>query len=198
MAKQEVLFFVEDNAQEQILPSLFARIAVGLGVDDADVRLRVVHSRGGDSIRALRDYLRDYPGSDDITVVLGSDGNCKGFAERRKTLVSRLERETKGAKVIFAIPNPHIERWYLIDHKALSAAVGKPVTDHAPDLKCDKGRYKVILRDAIRSTGVTPLQGGAEYGSEIADTLDLYRAGKDDHGFKFFHEQVKEWAKARI
>jgi len=45
---------------------------------------------------------------------------------------------------------------------------------------------------------VEPLQGGAEYGQDVGEILDIYKACKEDAGFKSFFEQVKAWAAARV
>lgn len=189
-------FFLEDNAQEQIVPELFCRIAHEQGVARERLDVKVPYSRGGGSIKAMRKYLEDYPDLTAAAVVLGSDGNCKGFAEKRKMLYKNCQDLQKSASIIFAIPDPHIERWYLLDANALSAAVGERVADHAPARKCAKDYYKCLLRDAIFGAGVIPLQGGAEYGVEIARVLDLYKASKGEPGLKAFVTSVQRWAKA--
>jgi hypothetical protein len=79
-----------------------------------------------------------------------------------------IEREMRKQKVgvphlVCAVPDPHIERWYLEDQRALKAVLpgARP-----PKLsyRCERGRYKQARRQAIRDAGVEPLLGGAEYG----------------------------------
>ena len=199
VGKYKVLFFVEDNAQEQIIPGLFIRIASNHGIARGDLDIHVPSSRGGGSIKALKEYLKDY--GDELVadcIVLGSDGNCKGLNEKRKQLEKNLQKVECDFTLILTIPDPHIEHWYLLDSNALSLAVGESVTDHAPRKKCEKNHYKTLLKDAIQSSGVIPLQGGAEYGSEIANEINLYKASKAEQGFAFFEEQVKSWAKSLV
>ena len=197
--KYKILFFVEDNAQEQILPGLFVRIAEGQGIPHGGLDIQIPYSSGGGSIKALKDYARDY-GKDNLAdcIVLGSDGNCNGLNKKRQSLEKNLRPLDLPQTIILAIPNPHIERWYMLDSKALSEAVGESVMDHAPRQKCEKGHYKQLLKDAIQSAGVVPLQGGAEYGGEIAKSLDLYKVSKSEPGFAYFEEQVRAWAKSMV
>jgi hypothetical protein len=193
--KLKVLIFVGDVAQENLIKALFVRVARESGLDLSRLEVQSPYSRGGGSIMALKDYINDY-GMETAAdcFVLGSDGNCNGFVEKRKMLEKNLKKSNALDRTILAIPDPHIERWYLIDSSALSYAVGCPVGNYSPKQKCDKGHYKNLLREAIQSVGVEPLQGGAEYGSEVGTNIDIFKASREDSGFKFFIQQVKDWA----
>lgn len=197
MDKLKVLIFVEDVAQENLIRTLFCRIAEESGLDSVRLDVQVPYSRGGASIKALKDYLNDYPNDTVDCFVLGSDGNCKGFTKKKQILEKNLQKYGALDRTILAIPDPHIERWYVVDPQALSEAVGSSIGNYSPKHKCDKGHYKKILKEAILSADVEPLQGGAEYGQDIGEVLDLYKSCKEDSGFKFFFEQVKAWAAAR-
>ena len=96
--------------------------------------------------------------------------------------------------LIYSVPDPHVERWYLVDEAALSKAVGCTVAGHPPQHKCDKNHYKNLLTKTISNAGVTPLQGGAEYGDDVGLCVDLYKAGKQDQGFKAFCDDVRAGA----
>lgn len=196
--KLRVLVFVEDIAQENLITRLFVRISEESGLSAERLDVRAAYSRGGGSIKALKDYLRDYSLETAADCfVLGSDGNCKGFVEKRSILEKNLKKFGALDRTILAIPDPHIERWYLLDAHALSEAVGDSIGNYSPKHKCDKGHYKKLLKEAIQSTGVEPLQGGAEYGQDVGDQIDLYRASKSDVGFKYFVDEVKSWAAMR-
>ena len=199
MDKLKVLIFVEDVAQENLIRKLFFRIAKESGLDPERLDVSVPYSRGGASIQALKRYLNDYSIESDVDCfVLGSDGNCNGFTEKKRTLQKNLEKFGALDRTILAIPDPHIERWYVIDPKALSKAVGATIRNNSPKHKCDKGHYKKILQKAILSANVEPLQGGAEYGQDVGEHLDFYKISKEDSGFRFFVEQVKAWVSERI
>jgi len=125
-------------------------------------------------------------------LIVGSDGNCNGFSKRKK----QLSDATKGEAfpiVITAVPDPHVERWYLLDSMALAQAAGVPVQAVAPTVKCDKGHYKKLLKKAFTEQNLFPPLGGAEYGPLVAKTMDLYAAGIADHSLRDFVDQLRSW-----
>ncbi|MBC7367083.1 MAG: hypothetical protein H7343_09775 [Undibacterium sp.] len=200
-AKKQIFFFLEDAAQEAIMPPLFARMVrdAGIGVDRFE--FRVLSARGGDSIRAFEQFLIEIVGSSHLApsaLVVGSDGNCKGHLVRRQQLQAIADAHPSTSNVITAVPDPHVERWYMLDPAALAKVVGCSVVAAAPAYKCAKDHYKQLLRDAFRGSGVTPLLGGAEYGPEFADALNLYAAGKADAGLGDYIAQVKAWIKSEF
>ena len=86
--------------------------------------------------------------------------------------------------MVLAIPDPHVERWLLLDGAAFKTAVGHGCD--APDQKCDRGRYKKRLIDAVRDAGVTPILGGLEYAEDIVSAMDVSRAAQADRSFARF------------
>jgi hypothetical protein len=176
------------------VPSLFNRIILESNKNPKAFDLSVLHSRGGKSISALKAYLRDAKkrgASPSDCVVIGSDANCKGFAKKREMLKS--EAADLSLSLITVIPDPHIERWYLIDAQALSTAVGETLQPHTPPYKCDKNEYKKRLKDAFLNSTIFPLSGGIEYGPEVASKMNLYKASKEDPGLEDFIKQTKAW-----
>ena len=79
------------------------------------------------------------------------------------------------------MPDPHIERWLLLDAAAFKAVLNRGCSP--PDQKCEKGRYKSLLRDAVRAAGVTPPLGGIEYAEDIVREMDLDSAARTDQSF---------------
>ena len=77
---------------------------------------------------------------------------------------------------MMAIPDPHIERWLLVDSQAFKTALGHGCK--APNQKCEKDRYKQLLSTAVSDAGVAPLFGGIEHAEAIAEAIDLH-PGKD-------------------
>lgn len=197
MAKYTIVFFLEDSAQEALIPSLIRRLIADEDKNSRDYELKVLSSRGGGSIRAYKEFIKSIKSrktpAEDVLVV-GSDGNCNGFVKRR----SQLNDAAKGVSystIITAIPDPHIERWYLLDNQALKNAACVPIQAVSPAAKCDKGHYKKLLKDAFAQHELFPPLGGAEYGPLIAETMDLYVAGVADHSFRDFIDQVRNWLK---
>ena len=196
-AKYRVVFFLEDAAQENLIPDLFRRLIVESGLDLEEFQLDVLYARGGAALRALRDFIRDskrLKHLDADLLVVGSDANCKGFTARRDWIAKQTAK-TEYKDVVSAIPDPHIERWYLLDMAALAAAADVALTGAAPAYKCDKDHYKKLLRDAFRDSGIEPPLGGSEFGPSLAQKMDLYAAGKQDHGLAAFVDDVRAWLK---
>lgn len=157
----------------------------------------VLHSRGGKSISALKSYLQDAKkrgASPADCVVIGSDANCNGFVKKREMLLA----EAKGLSLtlVTVIPDPHIERWFLLDPAALSTAVGENLLPHVPPYKCGKNEYKIRLKEAFKGSSISPLSGGIEYGTEIAANMDLYKVSKLDSGLEDFIRQTVLWLKS--
>ena len=127
-------------------------------------------------------------------LIVGSDGNCKGFAARRDE-IKAVSANPPYPIVVTAVPDPHVERWYLLDPSALSKAAGISKMPALPAHKCEKDYYKQLLRSAFNNSSIIPLLGGTEYGPLVAAEMDLYAASKADHGFAEFIDGVKSWLK---
>jgi hypothetical protein len=168
--KQRVAFFLEDSAQEAIIPPLFSRLAAEEGWEACQLDLQVLSARGGGSLSAFRQFLEDarelgYLKAD--LLIVGVDANCKGFTARRDLVIQAAARSSY-REIITAIPDPHVERWYLLDIPALSTAAGAPIAASVPAYKCEKNHYKTLLRHAFKSSGIAPPLGGLEYGPLVA------------------------------
>ncbi len=199
MDKSKIIFFLEDAAQESFIRAMVERLIHDEGKDVSDYALHVLSSRGGGSIRAYKDFLiqakkRNYLDAD--VLVVGSDGNCNGFVKRKQQLLD-ASKGLSYPEVISAVPDPHIERWYLLDSQALADAAEVPVKVVSPIAKCDKNHYKNLLKKALTDQGVFPLLGGAEYGEIVAKSMNIYAAGAVDHSLRDFIDQVRSWIKRR-
>ena len=107
--------------------------------------------------------------------MVATDSNCEGLVKRER----EIDKAGEGwpGKIVKAIPDPHVERWLLLDGAAFRHAVGRGC--QAPDRKCERERYKDQLIDEIKEAGVIPSLGGIEYADDIVEALDLQRAGQD-------------------
>ncbi len=186
---REIALFVEDFAHQQIIGPLVERIA---GEQDVEVRLdwRSAVRGHGQVARELGDYLRDVDRQGEPwphLIVVATDANCKGLNER----AGEIGRQTRQARapVVLAVPDPHIERWLLLDGAAFKAVFGQGCD--APDQKCDRDRYKQRLIEAIRGTGVTPSVGGIEYAEDIVRKMDVERAMQADRSFARFVDGLR-------
>ena len=175
----KVAMFVEDQAHYEFLKALLQRLGNNNGTP-LDLQWRNARHGHGKVIRELQQYIRDL-GRDrqalpDL-VVVAIDANCKGLNKRTKEVREITDRI--GIHVICAIPDPHIERWLLLDSSAFKTVFGRGCT--APDRKCERGRYKKQLCDNIVEAGIFPNLGGIEYADEIVQAMDLERAAQADH-----------------
>ena len=186
---RDVALFVEDDAHRQIIGPLVRRIA-----NEQNVRIRLNWRsavRGhGRVVQELRTYLRDLtrqgaPWPD--MIVVATDANCDGLNERVRE-IGRLTQEAR-APVVLAIPDPHVERWLLLDGAGFKAAVGHGC--NAPDQKCDRGRYKQRLMEAVCVTGVTPILGGLEYAEDIVGKMNIDRSAQADKSFARFVDGLR-------
>lgn len=183
---RKVSFFGEDEGHRAFLVPLIERIASEYHVP---VAVREYSVRGGfgkvenELAEYVRDLLRFEEDLPDL-VVVATDANCSGFRRRRKKLEETVERIKD--RVVCAIPDPHIERWMLIDAAAFKAVLGKPCS--APDQKCGRDRYKKLLLQAVRESGVTPLLGGMEHAEDIVHNMDLSPTSKADDLGNFLQE----------
>lgn len=179
---REIALFVEDYAHQQVIGALIKRVAVE---NNVQVRLRWHIAVGGYGrvIEKLRQYMKDLgrqggPRSD--LVIVATDANCKGLNERTK----EIAEQDDFTPMVLAIPDPHIERWLLLDGAAFKAVFG--IGCNAPDMKCERGHYKHQLISDIQSTGTIPRLGGIEYAEEIVQNMNLDRISRLDRSFDRF------------
>ena len=185
---REIALFVEDYAHRQVIGTLVQRIA-----EESDVAIQLDWRNAvgghGKVITELNNYMRDLRRQGDLRpdlIVVATDANCKGLNERMREISGRDEP----APMILAIPDPHIERWLLLDGAAFKNVFGKGCD--APDQKCDRDRYKQRLIEAIHATGTIPILGGIEYAEDIVQQIDINRVAQADRSFRRFVEELRD------
>ncbi len=186
MPDMHIAAFGEDFAHRSIVDPLIARITAQCGLH-ATVDWRNARHGHGRVVAELSEYFRDLRGqggSPDLVVVV-TDANCKGFVERSR----QIPRYGGPAPAVLAIPDPHIERWLLLDGAAFRAVFGRGC--QAPDQKCDRDRYKQALIRAIYDAGVIPTLGGIEFAEDLVQAMDLERAARADVSFKRFLDDLR-------
>ena len=90
---------------------------------------------------------------------------------------------------ICAIPDPHIERWLLLDSSAFKTVLGKGCD--APNQKCSRDRYKQLLIEAMKNADVSPLLGGIEHAEDIVNAMDLVKMELADPSLGKFLKELK-------
>ena len=180
--ERNIALFVEDYAHEKIIAALVWKIAADFGFN-VEFDWRNAVGGHGKVITELKVFIRDLerqgsPRPD--LIIVATDANCKGFNERRKE-IGRLDTPTP---VLLAVPDPHIERWLLLDGAAFRAVFGRGC--QAPDRKCSRELYKRKLIEAIRAAAGTPFLGGIEYAEDIVQHMDIDRAARADDALQRF------------
>jgi hypothetical protein len=163
--------FVEDRGHTLFLQTLIYRFANQYGIS---INIKVSSSSGGHGavLSKLKEYINDLlheQGALPDILIAATDGNCKGYVGRRQEIDNAL-RGFNG-RIVYAIPDPHVERWLLLDSTAFKRVLGRGCD--APLRKCERGLYKRLLLQAIRATGVNPPLGGIEYTEDIVNAMDL-------------------------
>jgi hypothetical protein len=179
---REIMLFCEDYAHEAVLTPLIQRLAAAVSVD-AQVIPRGVRGGYGKALAelaALCDEIERGLQHAPDGLVVATDANCAGLYDRERAVAEHVP-ESRRASLAMAIADPHIERWLLLDSHAFKSVLGTGC--QAPDAKCERGRYKRLLRDAVRASGVIPLIGGVEYAEDIVQAMDIERIRYADASF---------------
>ena len=190
-------FFVEDRAHESFIVPLTERIAADEGMA---LRCRVPNARGGHA-QAIASYKRYQTlrekglGGDEPPrlLVVAIDGNCSTFSQARDE-IRRATRDPFSHLLVAACPDPHIERWYMADPASFAHVVGgQPSVAKG---KCERGYYKRLLSQTLIDAGHPSTLGGIEFARELADAMDLFRAGKNDSSLGAFLSDLREGLRA--
>lgn len=174
----DVLLFAEDSGHSAFLGALIRRVGHEFGTD---LRVRPLSVVGGRPrlVEQLRQFVTDLEsgraGTGDL-IVVATDANCQGRNHWLNLIreIAQPVTQRNPNCLIEAVPDPHVERWMLIDSHAFRVVFGRGCT--APDHKCAKDRYKRLLLEQIEAAGVDPQLGGMEFAPQIVDALDLDRA----------------------
>jgi len=181
---RNINLFVEDVAHEDFLTALIQRLADAYNIE-INIKASSVRGGHGKVITELRQYLRDLQHDEEELpdlVIVGTDSNCKGLSER-ETEINQVT-SSFGDFVINMIPEPHIERWLLLDLEAFKAVFGKGCP--APDRKCERGRYKNMLLNAIyEATMISPIEG-IEHVEDLVQAMHLQRLEQNDRSARRF------------
>lgn len=188
-------YFLEDIGHEAFILGLVERVANDAGYSRQRLENDVRNSTGGkgrvkaELLRFLQELKSGNSNPFDYLVV-AMDGNCVGFVEKRKEIQELAELRGFIGKIICAIPDPHIEHWYIADPPSFKEATGLESQPNPPKNKCEKGIYKKALSEAFTNCNVVPPLGGIEYGRDLAMSMNLYRAGQRCPSLKNFVDEV--------
>ena len=138
-------------------------------------------------VQEFHSYLQDLTRQGDRPdlIIVATDANCSGLNERAR----EIGRPDAPASLIHAIPDPHIERWLLLDGAAFRSVFGRGCD--APDQKCSRDLYKQRLIEAIHATDVTPSLGGIEFAEDIVQAMNIERAMRADRSLERFVNDLR-------
>ena len=174
-----ISLFVEDQAHELFILTLTQRLA---DMHQVKINLTLYNVRGGRGkvMRALKKYQRDLQDNREVLpdlIIVGTDGNCKKPPERERE-INLVISDDFAHLVISAIPDPHIERWLLLDSSAFRKVFGKGCP--TPDQKCERDRYKRLLLNAIYEAGIDPSSADLGYVADLVSEMNLQRMEQTD------------------
>jgi len=181
-------FFLEDSAHEQFFTTLVRRVAEET---NTEVVFDVRNATGGKGrvLTELRRYLRDAQAGRvpmHPVLVVAIDGNCATYQVKRTQIEQLKDRSGYPGELVCAVPDPHIERWYLADVEGFQLAIVGSQPPALPAYKCERGRYKQAIGQALRSAGIEAQLDIPGYAAEIVAQMNLHRAGQMDTAFKHF------------
>ena len=190
-----ISLFVEDEAHEDFLTALVQRLADTYQVE---VHLAPYSVRGGRGkvINALKRYQQELLHNQEELphlIIVGIDGNCMRPPAREREINQVLSGFADFA--ISAIPDPHIERWLLLDAEAFKTVFGSGCL--TPDRKCERDRYKRLLMNAIYEVGANPTLVGTQHVADLVNAMNFQRIARrsDSLGrlFKALQQQFEKW-----
>ena len=179
-----ISIFAEDRTLESFIIALAERLANTYHVK-ANLIYYSVRGGQGKVINALKKYQQDlHRNQEDLPdlIIVGTDSNCKGFLEQEREIHQAIFDYTN--LVICATPDPHIERWLLLDSKAFKTVFGRGCP--TPDQKCEQDRYKKLLLNAIMEAGMMPPLDGTERVADLVNEMDLQRMSQTDKSIDRF------------
>lgn len=186
---RKIALFCEDSGHEAVIKALILKQAPKGSVQVMPLSARQGKGR---ALAELEKYLKNVERGQTYSpdaIVAAIDANCKGHNAKRNEIDAKIPDRLKHIPFVLAVPDPHVERWLLIDSYAFKQVFGKGCD--APDQKCEKDRYKSLLREAVRKAGGTQLLGGMEHAEEIIKHMDMLHIKKLDDSLKRFMEELE-------
>lgn len=187
--------FAEDKAHELFVSALLRRMFREANVT-LSLNVRSAVGGHGRVLTELRTYqravLRGAAGlvCPDLLIVM-IDANCKGLVDARNGILEEIITTAAGETVV-ACPDPHIERWFFADPEAFFRVIG--VDQQPGKKKCERDKYKTMLRNAVSRGGHFPTLGGLEFAQDLVREIDLHRAGRNEPSLAALIEDVRAFA----
>lgn len=193
MDRIQVFYFLEDIAHESFIKALVEKVWQGEMIEHI---VRNASGGKGRTLEELRTFLEDT--RDRILaglLIVAIDSNCHPYNERRREITKIINDSSVPISYALAIPNPHIERWYLLDASALNKVLGFKGTLSIKEAKCQRDYYKNLFDSVLKEGGKIAPLGAPDFAQDIVQEMDLYIAGKNDRSFKHFIEDIERYLK---
>jgi len=169
---RRVLLLAEDTGHVDVVSALVSRIAKELKVP-VSVKAEIGDGSGIASMTnsILRELARDDKARPHL-IVIAKDANCRGLSACRDTL-SKMVEKAGGApcKIVYCTPDPHVERWLLLDSAAFKSIFGRGITP--PTYKCERDVYKQLLGQHLKESGYDAHISPTEVAPQIVDSMAL-------------------------
>jgi len=197
ISMHKIILFGEDYGHETVLKALISRLADNYNLR-INITTRSAQGGAGRVLSEVEEFLKDVDVGIECLpdlLVVAIDANCIGMNKK----IAEIEQKIPASldqMVICAVPDPHIERWVLLDSHAFKNVLG--VGCEAPKFKCERGRYKLLLSNAVRQAGIKPLLGGLEFAEDIIKEMDLKTAQRKDKSIKRTISEIERFLKRWI
>ena len=184
---RSILLFGEDSFHRDYIEAFLQRFSAERNIP---IEIRPYSARGGitkmhhEFERFLLDLRKGREPLPDA-ILVATDANCTGYNDRKQI----MERVTEGFDqvrevVLYAIPDPHIEKWMMVDPNAFKSVFG--VGCDLPTYKCEKSYYKRLLAESIRKADTLAPLGGREFARDVVLQMDLPYAQQHDPSLRLF------------
>lgn len=171
---RNINLFVEDVGHEEFCQALINRFAKQYGIE---VKITLKNTRGGHGkvIREIKQYIRDLHRSKERLpdlILIATDSNCQKLLQRKQEIEHNIPAPYQKL-IVYMIPEPHLERWLLLDGAAFKKVFGAGCD--APDLKCERSRYKRQFIDALMKVVLEadPLVVGYQNTPALVNAMDF-------------------------
>ena len=185
-----IYLFVEDNGHEQFIKAVLNRLASEFRLQ-LTIKSSNVRGGHGKAVSELREFIRDLQKDKENIpdlIIVAIDCNCKKYSDLLKQI--KIETQIYSHFTIYALPDPHVERWLLLDSSAFKSVFGKGC--RTPDYKCERDRYKNLLYSAVDEAGFSVYFGGLEWTEEIVNAMNLHEMEQNDTSLGNFLKELKK------
>jgi hypothetical protein len=200
-----IAYRLEDRGHEQFIPPLVRRMAneeafnrgETLVFKEFSERIQsfpgLMSSHGNRVEKDLEQFLDDAQNYIDTDIlVVCRDANSEGPHVRRKQLneIVNAFPIAGSLHIVFALPDPYIGYWYLMDKVALAKALQiEQITLLIPKGKTERDFYKTLLKQICKEAGYS--SNGIEYGKDIAAHLNINQMARNQPTFRSLLDDVR-------